>query len=210
MYILFGVLPEKEDRALFFDLSYKDAAKAVVGRTLVAGSRQAVILETQGFSRASNDAPLYKPMLELRPGDVFTPRQRNAILTLIVCMDGGQSGGCVILRSIEINGGIITGPGRVSEALGMTIPKDPGRVEEHDDGTLELKMARLGPAKMPKPVRERRGNGIGDAVLTRQMPSIVKRFLHLSAEKRGTFESYLNTLLDGCHDESELRRRMRA
>ena len=195
---------------MLFEFSYKEAAQATIGRTLVTGQGQCVILRAKGFSRASNDAPLYKPMLELRPGDVFTPRRRNAILLLTVCNDGSQSGGCVLIDAIEINGRVIEGPGRVSQALGLEIPKDPGRMVEREDGVLELRMSRLGSPKLPsQPVRKRNSNGLGDAALAKHMPAIAKKFLKLPANGRSSFEEYLNKLLADCHDESMLRRRLR-
>lgn len=196
---------------MIFETSYKQASAALIGRTLTTGTGQCVILGAKGFSRSSNDAPLYKPMLELRPGDVFTPRLRNAILLLTVCMDGKRSGGCVLINAIEINGHVVKGPGRVSEALGLTVPKDPGRMLEREDGTLELRMSRLGPPKpASQPVRKRNTNGLGDATLSKHMPAIAKKFLKLPADGRSSFEEYLNQLLTDCHDERELRRRLRA
>ena len=150
---------------LIFQKKLKEFASELIGRTLVAGPTQAVILETRTFPRKQNDTPNYQPMLTMRPGEVFTPLHRGvAILPLIVCNDAdGQTGACVLIQSIEVAGSMISKPGAVSKALGITVPKDPGRIEEHADGSLELVMARLGPAVMPsKPAKKRIGNGIAD------------------------------------------------
>lgn len=197
-----------------FQKNLKEFANDLLGRTLVAGSVQASILEVRRFPRKTNDTPHYRPMLTMRPGEVFTPMHRgSAILPLIVCNDSdGETGACVLIQSVEVNGEVVEKPGAVSKALGLTIPKDPGRVEERDDGTLVLVMARLGPpALRPKSARIRAGNGIGNATLTKHFPAIIKKYKKDRLANPGIrFNEYLNSLLKECGNERDLRRLIRA
>lgn len=192
-----------------FDLNYKDLAKRMIGKTLIAGQINAVILDAAGYALAENEKDgLYRPMLGMRAGDLYTPRRRNAILTLVVCNDRGLAGACVLIRAIEINGQVVEGPGKVSQALGFTKPKDPGHLEELEGGALEIKMASLGPSVLPlKPAKKRNGNRIGDETLQKHMPAIAKKYLK---QGKGTrFEDFVNALLQGCKNESDLRQRLR-
>lgn len=192
---------------MIFERSFKEAAKTIIGRQLVVGTEVAIVLEAQGFSRESNNTSLYRSLLSLQPGDVFIPRRRNAVLTLIACMDGKQTGGCVLIRGIELNGKeIIQGPGKVSHALHLRVPKDPGRILECDDGSLELHMERIGPPR-PPPKKPRLQTSIGQAGITKCMPMIAKRYLQ-RRQAQLSFQAYLNQLIADCVSEAELRRRI--
>lgn len=197
-----------------FEFSHKELAKALLGRTIVVESRNVVILEAKGFSRKENDAGIYKPIVFLQPGQVYCPRSRNAILLLIACKDGMDIGGCVLVRAIEVDGAVVEGPGRVSDALGITDAKAQGLVRELPDGTLTLEMPLLEPPKVRPGVaasgKKRAGNGLGEETLRRHMPAIAKAYLKAKrADPALTFEGMLNALLAECKDEASLRKRLR-
>jgi len=114
----------------FFDQSYGKLAKALVGRTLVVGKTEVEVLAAQGYSRESNSDPLYEPVISKNPGEIYCPRHRGAILLLIACKDKSLEGGCVLIRKIKIGEVEYSGPGLVSEALGITEHKSTGQIRE--------------------------------------------------------------------------------
>jgi 3-methyladenine DNA glycosylase Mpg len=115
-------------------------AKALMGQTLRIGHRVAEILEAQGYAKRDNEQGIYKPILELNPGQVFCPQFRTGILVLVACYDRGEEpGGCVLIRKVKVDGKVVSGPGRVAEALGITESGTYGRMSETQDG-LSLKL----------------------------------------------------------------------
>lgn len=189
---------------MLFASSYKVAAKAVQGKRLVVGGRVGWILKAKGFSRVQNDAGVYRPVVEMKPGQIFCPRMRNAILILVACLDGDEPGGCVLIDEIELNGLIVKGPGRVSEALGLEDPKAFGRIREDGcDLVMDIEGVRL---RTPPALKVRSCRPLGKAVLEKHMPRLVKMYrARKAAESDCTFEIVLRECVSNCREESELR-----
>lgn len=122
----------------FFQENFLRAAKEAVGKKIKVGAKEAEVLEAQGFSRRENDTPLYTPILSMQPGQVYCPRYRGAILFLVACRDGG----CALIKKISINGTVHKGPGKVSEALGLTEHGQSGTLTE-SRGLLILRILNL-------------------------------------------------------------------
>lgn len=114
----------------FFQQSYRQLAKALIGRTFTFKRKEVEILQAQGFPRTENEAPLYAPVIDMKPGEVFCPRHRGGILLLIACLDGNGPGGCILIRKVKIGDETYNGPGRVSEALKIEEHKTTGRISE--------------------------------------------------------------------------------
>lgn len=123
----------------FFQQSCKPLAKALVGKTLKVGEKSFQILKAEGYPRKDNEKGIYAPILEMRPGTVYCPPHRGGLLFLIACLDGQGPGGCVLIREVSLDGAVIKGPGRVTEALGIVEPKSEGRCTEAKE-SLNLHM----------------------------------------------------------------------
>ena len=187
----------------------KAVARSLLGKSLICGDTEAVILKAAGYSRAQNEGDgLYRPLIELPPGAVYCPRRRNAVLLLIVTADGKESGGCVLMRTVEVGGVIYDGPGRVTNRLGLNEHGTSGRTEWLDDDTFVVRIEGVpAPRALSKHRPSIQGNGIGKEVLESLMPRIVNKYL---AEKPAkTFHSFLSTLLGECANVAELRKRLR-
>lgn len=192
---------------MLFRNSYKAAASAVQGKRLVVGSRAGWILKAKGFSRAQNDEGVYRPVIDMKPGQVFCPRMRNAILILVACFDGEEPGGCVLIDEIELNGLIVKGPGRVSEALGLEEPKVIGRIRE-DGCDLVMEIEGIRPAKAP--AVDVRCRSLGKGTLEKYIPRLVKMYrLRKAVETDCTFEVMLQECVKNCREESALRNWLR-
>lgn len=187
-----------------FAVSYKDAASAAQGKRLVVGGRVAWVLRAKGFSRVQNDGGVYRPVMEMDPGQVFCPRMRNAILILVACYDGGKPGGCVLIDEIEIGGEIVKGPGRVSDALGLQEAKAVGQIREDGcDLVLEIEGIRQKP---PPALQLNPRRSLGKVVLEKYMARLVKVYrLRKAAEVACTFEAVLKECVEHCRQENELR-----
>jgi hypothetical protein len=188
-----------------FDTQYDRLADKLPGKILHApNGRTFTIGQAEGYSREENDVPLYRPILEMEPGRTYFPRRRNAILFLIAC----KGGGCVLIRELRVQDGIISGPGAVSEAVGVDTPNTEGTVVELGNGDLRLKLSGPVSAKKVTPdVTQTKGARprIGPKTLARLMPTIVKAYL-ASDRKMGTLQAFLKDLLARCATEGELRR----
>ncbi|TAK04761.1 hypothetical protein EPO33_02065 [Patescibacteria group bacterium] len=195
-----------EVQVTLLDMNHKELARQLMGAQLIVGGVAATILEAQGYSRKENSDPLYRPLLALPPGSVYCPRRRNAILTLIACRDGGEPGGCILLRTIEVDGAVVQGPGRVSEALGITTHAQQGTLVPHGDDVIELQLG-AGTKAPSVPMPPPGGRGIGDETVKRLMPLIVKAYM--KSGKGVSFQAYLNKTLAECPTERDLRRRLR-
>lgn len=184
-------------------------AKALLGRTIVVGTRSAVVLETEGYPRSSNTG-VYKPILEMGPGEVYCPRKWNSLFLLIVTSDGGEGGGCVLIRSAEIENVLCDGPGKVTSHLhlGEESVRARGTTSWLNRSTLRITLSTPEfSAATPSPSVEPlvRGNGgeITEALIETLMPKIVDAYM---AGHRGEgFARYLNTLLSKCGNVRELR-----
>lgn len=188
-----------------------DVAVSLKGRTLRVGFQKAVVLKASAYGRAEQERGLYRPMLDMKAGDVYCPRIRNTIMLCIVTGQGRTLGGCVRIDGIEINGARHTGPGAVTGALGITVPRSKGsarivgaRDVELSLDTIPLRKPRGGAQKQPPKIKQ----GISDKALARLLPLIVDRYL--ADDPPVTFEGYLNALLQECATETELRKKITA
>ena len=194
---------------LFWRQQPQTVAQAMLGKLLVVGETEGWVLRTEGSPRAKNATGIYKPMLEMAPGDVYCPRTRNSILLLIVTQDGVDIGGCVLIRSAEIGGTTFDGPGKVTEAFGITVPRVSGTAEiGEDDDTVLVHLGTSRAKDQPKPSRPRLRAyaAIGWETVRRNMPRIAKCFL---SQPLGRFEDFLERILEGCTSEMELLKRLR-
>lgn len=190
----------------FWEQDVQVVADKLVGATLVVGEVEVTILVTEPFRRKTNATGIYKPMLDMAPGQFFGPKSRNSILPLITALDHGQHGGCVIIRTIEVNGEIYDGPGRTSERLGITESRTIGSVVRED------RVFTIGLGVVPHPVVRpgkrpsvpRNGNGIGEKTIEALMPQIANAFIR--RDPRVSFKDFLNGLLETSKSEAEFRR----
>lgn len=191
--------------AELFKLNAPALAKALVDRRLRHGQRVATITETRHFPKSDTEKPLYRTLLTLTPGGVYTPRQYNSILCHVLAMGGG----CVSLRSIEIDGAAFAGPGRVTEALGLTTPKATGRMRELKNGDLVLEMTApiVKPKKATRPPRPPRVRKLSEDVLQRHMEALTVRWQRM--KPRPNFRTYLESVIRQCPTEGALRRHLR-
>lgn len=192
----------------FWKQDPQPAAQRLLGKLLIVGSTEAWVLRTEGFSRSQNSTGIYKPILSMPPGDVYCPRSRNSILLLVVTQDGSDTGGCVLIRAAEIGGVVFEGPGKVTEALGITEARTCGKAELADDDTVVLHLGTSLTTVQPKSMSQRvpAARSLGWAVIRRYMPTIAQKFFKQSVR---SFEEYLGNLLEGCSSEVELLNRLR-
>ncbi len=94
-------------------------AAAMVGRCVVVGDVEASVLVSEGYSRAGNDKGTYKPLLQTHPGHIYCATVMGHPLLLIACRSGNELGGCVRIKTIEVNGEKFTGPKAVAAKLGL-------------------------------------------------------------------------------------------
>lgn len=165
--------------------------------------RSAIIIEAKAYPKQDTERPLYRKLLDLGPGGMYVSRQYNSALCHILA----RGGGCVAIRSIAIDGAVIAGPGRVTAALGLTIPKTIGQLRETRNGSLviDVNTPNASPLPQSQPI-SRTSNGIGETVLARFMPQLVRRWLSRSPKTRGSFPHYLKEVLRTCSNARELRR----
>lgn len=125
-----------------FTLGVHELAQALQGQELeLPDGRVITITQTEGYPRSQNDRGVYKPMLEMSPGQVFIPRVMSAFVFLIVALDGKQAGACVRIVGIDTpEAGEIGGGGRVSKYVGFTEHRQVGRIEERMGKSLRLVM----------------------------------------------------------------------
>lgn len=116
-----------------FANEYRSVANTLVGKTIRLDDQSIQILETQGYSRKSNQSAPYTPVTKMRPGQIFCPRHRGGLLVLVACHDRNAPGGCVLIRKIQKDGRVINGPGRVARALGITEPETHGIIKQQGD-----------------------------------------------------------------------------
>jgi hypothetical protein len=122
----------------FWSHQPKTIARLLLGKSIIFGSTQATILKAQAFSREENSQDgLYRPLLEMSPGEVYCARRRNAVLLLFVTLDNGRVGGCVLIRTVEVNRSIYDGPGKTSAELGLNDHGRKGRTEWVDEETVK-------------------------------------------------------------------------
>ncbi|MFA5935572.1 MAG: hypothetical protein WC787_01830 [Patescibacteria group bacterium] len=123
-----------------FEQNCKPLAKSLVGQVLKVGNQEVEILQAQGYPRTDNEQGIYVPILDMKPGSVFCPQHRGGLLFLVACSDGGKPGGCVLIRKVRVDGNVISGPGRVAEALGVEKVGSTGRItNSREKLTLHMK-----------------------------------------------------------------------
>lgn len=185
----------------------KEVAKSLLGRDLIVGRYTVAILGTKGFTRKENETGVYRPMLEMSPGSVYCPWGRSGLLLLIVTQDGGMSGGCVLIRTIGTNNGIIDGPNLVCKALGLSVQKSQGRTEWVDERTVAIHLDSVRELSQPKTRPIASINGIGMVTFQRYIHAIVRKYLK---DKPGiNFHQYLNDILAACKTEADLKKWLR-
>jgi len=174
---------------------------------MVVGQRRVTIMDAQGYPKAENDTGVYKPVVDMAPGEVFVPRHRNAFLFLVACKDGEERGGCVLVREIEIDGKLYKGPGMVTQALGIQTHGATGKLHERDIGELSLSMDGIAPPADPPRDKAAKARKMSDALLKKHMPNIVKAWKKTG---QGTpFLDLLNKLAAECADEVALRKALK-
>jgi len=187
-----------------FHSSFEKQAVLLRGKILRVGSKVYTINEAEGFARDENERGIYKPIVDMAPGEVYCPRARNTILFLIACHDGRGPGGCVLIRGLlSPDRGLIDKPGNVSAALGITVPKTTGRVVELPSGELQLELndEQDSDASTVKVTIPRVDAGLGKAVLKRHATKIAKAY---ARKGRGKFQDFLDNLVTRCRTEAEL------
>lgn len=188
-----------------------DVAVALKGRSLQVGSQEAVVLQASAYGRSEQERGLYRPMLDMKAGDIYCPRIRNTIMLCIVTGQGRTLGGCVRIDGIEINGARHTGPGAVSGALGITVPRSKGSARIAGVREVEINLDTI-PLRKPSGSAQKQSlktkYGISDKAMARLLPLIVNRYL--ADDPPVTFEGFLNTLLQECATETVLRQRITA
>lgn len=189
-----------------FELSFRPLAKELIGRTMVVGSHRVTIMDAKGYPKSDNDTGVYKPVVDMKPGEVFVPRHRNAFLFLIACKDGENTGGCVLVREIEMGGQLIKGPGMVTQALGIQTHAATGRINERE---IELSLSMDGiapPAEAPRD-KTAKARKMSEALLRKHMPAIVSGW---KKHRKGiNFLDFTNQIIESCQDEPALRRYLR-
>lgn len=90
------------------------------GAKLIIGERILLITDTEGYTRADNDTGIYRPVIGETPGTIIGIQHRRGVLPLVITIGGG----CVLIRSIEVNGEDgkpvkIKGPGKVANIIGL-------------------------------------------------------------------------------------------
>ncbi|MDP3685667.1 MAG: hypothetical protein Q8R32_02445, partial [bacterium] len=179
-----------------------------MGRTLRIGHREAVILHVSAYERDDHERGLYKPMLEMKAGEAYCPRLMNAILLCIVTGKGKTLGSRVRIDEIELRGVRFDGPGRVTDALGITTANARGSARIVDDLCVEVDLD-VCPLQAPRNAGKKQSKQeprISKKMLAKYLPGIVTKFL---AEKHPiTLQEYLNLLLETCGSEWELRKRI--
>ncbi|MBI3421271.1 MAG: hypothetical protein HY006_04345 [Candidatus Sungbacteria bacterium] len=187
------------------------AARGLLGKLIIVGKITAAVLAAQGYTREDNEKGIYEPIVDMAPGEVFCPRQRNSIYLLIATLDHGQRGGCVLIRAVEVGGVNYNGPGVVSQALGIGEPRITGHTEWKDERTLRIILpnTKLEPAAKPKRrVKLQPGNGISMAVLHPHMPEITTKYMAMGANPGIGLEEFINGFLQ-CKNVREFGRKLK-
>ena len=112
------------------------AAKKLIGKMMIYGNTHAKILEAEGYPPMKKKRGVYHAILRMKPGDVYVPEFRNSLLLIIVV-----NGGRILIRSVEVGGAVVKGPGRVTKALGMTQTRARGSAHWIGGDTFEVRFS---------------------------------------------------------------------
>ncbi len=186
-----------------FDQDVHSLGPDLRGRELeLPGGTVVCIEEADVYSRETNEKGVYKPLLEMNPGEVFVPKVMGHPMILIAAKDGGQLGGCVRLKVISTpEHGTVSGGGRVGRFVGVMEHKACGRVREREgepllleiDGVMEPTRPDPKPPKHPLPER----------IVSRYMSRLSKLFMELG-DTAPEFDPWLEDVRDKHRTESAL------
>ncbi|HLD26239.1 MAG TPA: hypothetical protein VJC05_04325 [Candidatus Andersenbacteria bacterium] len=194
----------------FWERSAAAVAQSLRGLTLAINGHEALMINVSPYERNSTERGLYKPMLEMPAGSVYCPRLMKSILLCIVTGKGKMQGSRVRIDDIEIAGRRYTGPGNVTEALGITVAKSSGTARLVSPLRVEVDLQGQ-PRRKAQPAPKRKGKirqapPLSEQALVRLMPQIVERWL--KDDPPISLEAYTNALLEECGTEYELRKRI--
>lgn len=175
-------------------------ASALIGRAIgLPDGRRCVPTSTRAFPRRDNEKGIYKPMLDMRPGDVFVARQQSAFLFLVVSFDADGNGACVLVDGAVIGGNAFDGPGRVGGGIGFTAHRQTGSLVERPDGSLALEFTGvLEPKEPAKPSPK-----LTERLLQDRMTEVSEAFVARGDETE-TFERFLERIRAECRTVAEL------
>ncbi len=169
------------------------------------------ITGTDTFTRDGNDRGVYKPMLDMRPGEVFAPKVQGHPMFLIVALntEGGESGACVRIIGLDTGDGRLSGGGRCGKFVGFTEHGQIGRIVEQANGTLLLEVTGTlesrRPATSGTSTKRRRKGPLSSAVTSQYMAELTTRYQQ-DAGDGDTFEAWLPQVQADHNTEAKLRR----
>ncbi len=184
----------------------KVIASALLGRSIIIGDVEVTVLETEAFTRASNDGRQYKPILSTPSGHMYCAPIRQYPLLLIACNDHGQTGACVRVTKVEQNGAVYSGPKAIGDLLGLQ-RKMGGRTKWADEWSLHIVPDGMPEPREAKPAKNSCANvtnGIGKQTLEAEMPRIIAKYM--SEQSGCTLVQFINNLLQICGSVSEFRK----
>lgn len=131
-------MPRKRSSKKNFWTDPRTVADQLFGKHMVVGGKTVTIRNTQGFLREEGMRSLYEPMLTMEPGEVYCPKFAQSVLLVIATLDDGEKGGRVLIREIEHEGKVITGPGNVSKFLGIQVANMHGVARWVNQETFQI------------------------------------------------------------------------
>lgn len=189
-------------------LGVQDLAAQLQGRELqLPDGRVVTITQADAFDRASNSKGVYRPMLEMRPGQVFVARVQSAFMFLIVALEGPLAGACVRIKGLDTpEAGEIEGGGRVGKYVGFTEHRQIGRIEERAGKPLRLVMEGVLTPEIPAT------NGgskvrLTDRVLGRYADQLADHF-RSSVRDGESYDAFLTRIKSDWGNEAELKRQL--
>lgn len=191
-----------------FKLGVTDLAKALQGMELELPNGHVVtITQTESYRRVDNDRGVYKPMLDMRPGQVYVARVQSAFMFLVVALDGKDSGACVRIIGLDTpEAGEIVGGGRVGKYVGFTQHRMVGRIEERVGKPLRLIMEG---ALTPEVPATNGGSKVKltDRVLSRYADQLADHF-RTNARDGESYEQFLERIKSEWGNEAELKKQL--
>lgn len=103
----------------FFDRSPNEVAAEISGKVLRIGDKIAVIRKALPKTEQDNLPWLdSKPLFGEEPVDVYVSSHRGSFLLFLRT---GERNTCVRIEEVALEGRVVSGPGRVGKALGLTV-----------------------------------------------------------------------------------------